>query len=200
MRGDKCTKHDGGATALASDQFGHRVDHVGGEGDDGRAARQAGDLLLAGIGELRKARPRNVTDAGQQFLDNGAHGGGAQQHRLLAAAAMHEAIGENVAAFEVGGELNFIDCKKRDIDIGGHRLDGADPEARLRRDDLFLAGDESDLMIADPQAHAVIDFARQQPQRQADHARGMAKHALDREMGLARIGGTEDCGDATRDG
>ena len=38
---------DGGAAALAADQFGDGVDLVGGEGDDGRAARQARDLLAS---------------------------------------------------------------------------------------------------------------------------------------------------------
>ena len=43
-------QHHGRAAALAADQLGDRVDLLGREGDDGRAARQAGDLLLAGEG------------------------------------------------------------------------------------------------------------------------------------------------------
>ena len=83
---------------------------------------------------------------------------------------------------------NLIDRQKRDIDIGGHRLDRADPEARAGGNYLFLAGDEGRLMVADAQPHAVVNFAGKQSQRQADHARGMGEHALDREMSLARIG------------
>ena len=49
-------------------------------------------------------------------------------------------------------------------------------------------------VVADPQPHAVIDLARQQPQRQADHAGAMGQHALDGEMGLAGIGGAENGG------
>ena len=49
-------EHDGGAAALAPDQLGDRIDLVGGERDDRGAARLAGDLLLAGEGELRQAR------------------------------------------------------------------------------------------------------------------------------------------------
>ena len=42
----------------------------------------------------------------------------------------------------------------------------------------------------------VVDLARQQPQRQADHAGGMRQHPLDREMGLAGVGRPEHGGDA----
>ena len=43
---------DGGPAALAADQFGDGVDRIGGEGDDGAAPRQAGQLLWAGVGQL----------------------------------------------------------------------------------------------------------------------------------------------------
>ena len=41
-------EHHRGAAALAADQFGDGVDFVGREGDDGRAARQPRELLVAG--------------------------------------------------------------------------------------------------------------------------------------------------------
>ena len=41
----------------------------------------------------------------------------------------------------------------------------------------------------------VIDLARQQAQRQADHAGLVGQHPLDGEMGLAGVGGAEDGGD-----
>ena len=44
-------EHDRGAAALAADQFGDGVNLVGRERDDGRAARQPRQFLLAGIGE-----------------------------------------------------------------------------------------------------------------------------------------------------
>src|SRR3546814_14940207 len=40
-------ENNGGSTALAADQFRDRIDLVRREGDDGRALRQARDLLLA---------------------------------------------------------------------------------------------------------------------------------------------------------
>ena len=58
------------------------------------------------------------------------------------AAADEQPVGEDVAALEIGGELDLVDGEERDLDIGRHRLDGADPEARVGGDDLFLAGDQ----------------------------------------------------------
>ena len=74
----------------------------------------------------------------------------------------------------------------------GHRLDGADAEARRRRDDLLLAGDQRDLVGADARDDAVVDLAGEEAERQADHAGGVAEHPLDGEMGLAGIGRSED--------
>ena len=48
----------------------------------------------------------------------------------------------------------------------------------------------------DPLAHLVVDLAREQPQRQPDHARGMRQHPLDGEVGLAGVGRPEHRGDA----
>ncbi len=50
-RGERA-EHHRRAAALAADQLGDGVDLVGREGDDGRAPGQAGDLLLAGEGEV----------------------------------------------------------------------------------------------------------------------------------------------------
>ena len=55
-------EHDRGAAALAANQFGDGVNLVGRERDDRRAARQPGQLLLAGEAELRQ--PRTADDAG----------------------------------------------------------------------------------------------------------------------------------------
>ena len=45
--------------------------------------------------------------------------------------------------------------------------------------------------LPDPLDDLVVDLARQQPQRQPDHAGGMRQHALDGEMRLAGIGGSQ---------
>ena len=80
---------------------------------------------------MEKRGRETKAGAGHELLDDRAHGGGAQQHRLLAAAAMEQPVGEDMAALEIGGELDLVDGEEGDIDVGRHGLDGADPEARL---------------------------------------------------------------------
>ena len=63
-------------------------------------------------------------------------------------------------------------------------------------DNLFLAGDQGRRRPALLGYDAVVDLTRQQPQGQSDRPGAVAEHALDREMGLAGIGGAEDGGDA----
>ena len=181
---------------LPADQFGDGVDFVGRERDDRGAPRLPGDLAVAGEFELRQPRPGDDGGAGQQPLDDRAHGGRAQQQRLVAAAPVQDAIGEDMAALEIGRDLDFIDREKRHVEIPRHRLHGGDPEPRLRRLDLFLAGDQRDRIDAGAVDDLVVDLARQQPQRQADHAGGMRQHPLDRQMGLAGVGRPEHRGDA----
>jgi len=79
-------------------------------------------------------------------------------------------------------------ARNADIEIARHCLDSGDPEARVRRLDLFFAGDQRDGLGADPLHRTVIDFARQEPQRQADEAGRVRQHPLDREMRLSGIG------------
>ncbi len=93
-----------------------------------------------------------------------------------------------MTTLEIGGELNFIDGQERDIKVARHGFDGGDPEPRIGRLDLLLAGDESHGIGADAFHRAVVDLARQQPQRQPDQAGRMRQHAFDREMSLAGIG------------
>ena len=125
-----------------------------------------------------------------------AHGGRTEQQGFVAAAPVQDAIGEDMAALEIGRDLDFIDREKRHVEVARHRLDGRDPEPRLRRLDLLFAGDQRDGIRPDAVDDLVVDLARQQPQRQADHAGGMRQHALDREMRLAGIGRPEHGGDA----
>ena len=107
---------------------------------------------------------------------------------------MQDAVGEDVAALEIAGELHLVDGDEGGVGLARHRLDGADRIARAGRHDLLLAGDQRDLVRADLLADAGIDLARQQPQRQADHAALMRDHALDGEMRLAGVGRTEHGG------
>ena len=112
----------------------------------------------------------------------------AEQQRLLTPAHMQQPVGEDVAALGIGGELHLVDGEEVDIDLARHRLDGAHAVARALRLDLLLAGDERDLVGADAGSDLVVDLARKQAQRQADQARVVAEHALDRQVRLARVG------------
>ena len=87
-------------------------------------------------------------------------------------------------------------ARNDDVEIPGHRLHGGDPEPRIFRLDLLLAGDQRDRFRPRAIGDLVVDLARQKPQRQADDPRGMRQHPLDRQMGLAGIGRPEHGGDA----
>ena len=177
---------------MATHQLGDRVDGVGGEGDDGAARRQAGELLRAGVSELREAVARLDDELGAETSDQGRRGRRAQQHRFGDPARVQQALGEDMAALGIGAELDLVDGEKLDPAIERHRLDRGDPVARRHRHDFLFAGDERHRARALRLDDAVVDLASQQPQRQADHAGRMAEHALDREMGLAGVGGSEN--------
>ena len=134
--------------ALAADQLGDGVDRVGGEGDDGAAPRQAGQLLGTGVGELAKTLAKLDVGLGAELADQRGHGRCAHQHGLRRAPRMQQPMREDVAAFRVGAELDFIDSQKLDFAIERHRLDSADEIARTGRDDLFFAGDQRDFIRA----------------------------------------------------
>ena len=93
-----------------------------------------------------------------------------------------------MAPVEIGGQLHLVDRDEIDVDVARHRLDRRDPVARRIRLDLLLAGHQRDIFGADPLDDAVVDFARQQPQRQADHAVREGQHPLNGVMRLARVG------------
>ncbi len=191
-------EHHRGSAQLAADQLGDGIDLGRRERDDGRALRQPGDLLLSGIGDLRQARARDEVGAGHEVGNRLPHGARAEQQRLLLAARMQQAVGEDVAALGVGGKLDLVDGEEFDVaGLARHRLDGGHPITGVLRLDLLLARDEGNLILASPNDDLVVDLARQQPQRQADHAGLVAEHALDGEMRLAGVGGTENGGDIT---
>ena len=189
--------HDhGGPAPLATQQFGDGVDLLGREGDDGAAAGQAGQLLGPGVGQGGQALAGDDLRLGDQGADQRGHGPGPQEHGLEPTARVQQALGEDVTALRVGDQLDFVHGQELDLTLQRHGFDGADEIGRARRDDLFLAGDQGDgggpSLLDDP----LIDLARQQAQRQADHARGVTQHPLDRQMGLAGVGGAQDRCDA----
>ena len=104
---------------------------------------------------------------------------------------MQQAVGEDVAALGVGAELDLVHRQELDLARQRHGLDGADEIVRPGRDDLLLAGDQGDGSHTAQLDDAVVDLTGQEPQRQADHARGVAQHPLDGQMRLAGVGGTQ---------
>ena len=71
-----------------------------------------------------------IRTPGQKFLDRALHGGGADQQRLLAPAPVEQPVGEDMAAVEIGGELDFVDRDESKVEVARHRLDGRNPVAR----------------------------------------------------------------------
>src|SRR3984957_4750733 len=104
-------------------------------------------------------------------------------------------MGKHVAALRIGAKLDLVDREKLDLAVKRHRLDGADEIARPRRNDLFFAGNERDICRAARFDDAIVNLAREKPERQPDHARGMSEHPLNRQMSLARIGWAQDGGE-----
>ena len=180
------------AALLPAEEFGDRVHFLGAEGDDGGAFRQLGDLRMARIAQLGKARPRFGLDPELERLQQRAHRIGAEQKGLVVAAHVQDTVREDVPAVIIFGELDFVDGDKVRPHIGRHRFRSADEIARRRRTDAFFAGQQRGIGVALRGHHPVVHFARQQAQRQADHARAVREHSLDRIVGLAGIGGAEN--------
>ncbi len=193
----QCAENHRCSAALAANQFGDRIDFVGRERDDGRAARQPRHLAVAGKGQLRQARARDDVCAWQQPLDHRPNRGGPENQRFLAAAPVQDSIGEDVSALEIRRDLDFVDRHESRIEIARHRLDGRDPEARIGGLDLLFAGNQRDRVRADPVGNLVVDLAREQAQWQPDQAGGMREHPFDGQVGLAGIGGAEHGGNAS---
>ena len=174
-----------------------RIDLGGAERDDGGARRQADQLGRAGIGQLRQARPGLDLRAG---------------HQAAAAAARMVSAPRNIVSTmpracsrrsvntwpRSGSAQSWISSTATNsaCAVERHRLDRAGEPARVRRDDLLLAGDQRDVARALARHHAVVVLARQQAQREADDAGGMGQHPLDREMRLAGVRRAQDGLDA----
>ena len=187
----EATHHHGASATAAADGLGDGIDFGGRESDHGAAGRQARQLGGAGIFQLGQAGPRLDLDLRHQALQQGADGFSAHEHRLDQAARMQQPVGEDMAAIRVGAELDFIHRQEFDAAIQRHGFHRAGEPLGVGRDDLFLAGDEGDILLALGGHHAVVILARQEAEREADDAGGMRKHALHRQMGLAGVGGAE---------
>ena len=183
--------HDCCAAAQSAQGFRHRIDFLGTEGDDRRARGQARKFFRAAIGQGREARAGDNVGIGHQRTQHRAQTVRAQDHGLFAPAHMEHAIGEDMAAFRISGELGFVDGDKGSVPIPRHGFRGAEKPARLVGQNLLFAGNQANTLWALGSDHSIIDFPGQQAERKADHSAGMAHHPLDSEMGLAGIGRAE---------
>ena len=179
--------HHRAAAPAAADRFGDRVDLRRAEGHDRGAWRQARELGLARMGQLRQARPRLDLRLRDQALQQRADRLGAEEHGLDQPARMQQTVGEDVAAIRIGAELDLVHRDEFRPPVERHRFHRAGEPLRLGRDDLFLSGDEGDMALPLHRDHAVVILARQQAQREADDARGMREHPRDGEVRLAGI-------------
>ena len=88
-------------------------------------------------------------------------------------------------------QLHLINGDKLDGNIKRHRLNRANPVARIIRRYFFLAGNQGHLFFANLGHHLAIDLTGQQTQRQAHHAAFVPDHPLNGFVGLTRIGRPE---------
>ena len=101
---------------------------------------------------------------------------------------MQQAVSEHMTTLWVGAQLNLIHRQKIDAHPIGHRLDRADPILGAVRHNAFFARDQRHHRRPPRPHDPVIDFAREQAQRQADHAGAVAQHPFNRVMGFSGIG------------
>ena len=202
--GAQRTHHHRSPAAEPAQHLGHRVDLLGREGDQRRARRQAAELGRTRMGERGEARAGLDPGLRHQRADHRLEGRRAEQHRLLPAASVEQPVGEDVPALGIGGELRLVERDEsrgaaaaparlvRAFSPNRHRLGRAQQVAGIGGLDPLLAGDQRDLALALDRADLVVDLARQQAQREADRPARMATHPLDRQVGLAGIGRTEN--------
>ena len=116
----------------------------------------------------------------------------------MQSARAQQPISKNMPAIRIGTKLDFIDRYEIGPNVQWHRLGRADPILRAGGDNPFLARHQGHDRWAAQGHNLIIDFARQKPQRQADHACAMAQHLFNRIMGFARIGRAKHRGHARR--
>ena len=67
-----------------------------------------------------RARPRHDIDVGQQAIEDRPDRVGAQEHGLVGAAGVQDAVGEEMAALGVGRHLHFVDGQKGNLPVERH--------------------------------------------------------------------------------
>ena len=188
-------QHHGAPAPQPADALGKRVDRLGREGDDGIPGLEPGQLAMPLVRERGKPGSAREPRLGHKRSDQGAHGVCTEEHGLRRAPGAQQAIGEDVAALAIACELNLVNRDELDLPVQRHRFDGADEIARLLGDPPFLARHQSDSALTLRLDHPIVDLAREEAEREAHHAGAVGQHALDRQMGFARVGRAEQRGD-----
>ena len=184
--------HDRATAFAAPDQFGDGVDLGGTESDHGGARRQTHEFGRPRVGQLRQTGPRLNGRVRHQAAQQRADRLGAEEHRLDHAAGVQQALGEHVATVGIGAKLDLVDRDELDIAVERHRLHRAGEPFGVGRDDLFLPRNQGDAPRTFAGDHAIVVLPREQAQREADDAGGVAEHPLHGKMRLAGIRRTED--------
>ena len=181
--------HHRRAAAEAPQRLGHGVNLLDAEGDHGRAFGQAREFADARVGQRGETRTAGDLRLGDQRLDHRFQRGGAEDHRLFPASSVQQSVSEDMPAFRVCAQLCLVQRHEGVLAAGArHGFGRAEEIAGVWRFDPLLAGDQRDLLVTLDRAHPVIDLAREQAQREAHHAGGMAAHPLDRQVRLAGVG------------
>jgi hypothetical protein len=128
-----------------------------------------------------------VTCRRHQLRQQRLHGLRAHEPGLGASARAQQAIGEHVPAFVVRGQLHLVHGHEVHVAAQRHCFGGAHPVVGPARNALLFSRDQRHAVFAHARAHSIVNFARQQPQRQADHPAFVLEHPLDRAMGLAGV-------------
>ena len=185
--GAEGTHHHGAAALLAADQFRDGIDVLDREADDGRPRRHPADLLRPGIFQRRHPVALEKRHMRHQPRDGRAHGVGPQKQRLVQAPCAQQAVGKDMAPIGIGAQLDLVHRDEIRADVQGHRLGRADPVLGAVGDDPLFPRDQRHHGRPDLGDDPVIDLTRQKPQRQANDARPVRQHPLDRVMGLAGV-------------
>ena len=120
-RGERA-EHDGGSARLVPHALGHLVEVGQGEHDDRAPPRQPVQLLVPGVGEGGEPLARDEGRLGHELAQQGLDRLRAQEHRLREAPRAQQAVGEDVAALAVGGELDLVHGQELDPAVERHRL------------------------------------------------------------------------------
>ena len=97
-----------------------------------------------------------------------------------------------MAAVGVLRQLDLVDGDEVGAFVDRHGFDRAGEPAGAGRLDPLFTRNEGAGLLALLLYHLVVDLARKQAQRQADHPRAVRKHPLHSKVRLAGVGGAKD--------